>query len=201
MISTPLAVRGFCCGIFNACLWSFSHSRVFIGSLSVFWFLCWIGGVSCLTPPVPRLRYCPWKVFFFFFPHYILSLEFLITMESNGKAVGGKGRCFRPPPPRVQGIIVFWSFPWADWPVSLLQRLLQNLPSASWIVLLTLPPQGCAWHCSSPTMASGLSITFFILVWFSRISKGRVFTLVLPSVFQDTKVPSVYFPPSSLWTK
>lgn len=106
----------------------------------------------------------PLESVFFFFPHYILSLEFLITMESNGKAVGGKGRCFRPPPPRVQGIIVFWSFPWADWPVSLLQRLLQNLPSASWIVLLTLPPQGCAWHCSSPTMASGLSITFFILV-------------------------------------
>lgn len=101
---------------------------------------------------------------FFFFPlHSQLGIPYNYGIKRQSSR---RQRKMLPPspPPSVQGIIVFWSFPWADWPVSLLQRLLQNLPSASWIVLPTLPPQGCAWHCSSPTMASGLSITFFILV-------------------------------------
>lgn len=78
--------------------------------------------------------------------------------------------------------------------------LLQNLSFASWFVLPhTLAP---VWGSPHTYMASSLCIILFsyisFLVIFPHISSGRVFTFVLSSVLQETRIPLVYFPPPPL---
>lgn len=46
----------------------------------------------------------------------------------------------------------------------------------------------------TPTWLLAYASSFFILVIFPHISSGRIFTFVLSSVLQETKIPLVYFP-------
>ena len=147
---------------------------------------------------------------FFVFPHYLLSLEVPLTRESNGKWQEAKEGVF-PHPESSESSTSCFSLGWLAhfFPATTLRAvtLYVDLSLLRFYSCKTCPllPGLCypaLWllcgAAHTPTWLLADASSFFVLVIFPHISSGRVFTFVLSSVLQETKIPLVYFPPPSL---